>query len=388
MTTVKPSLELLRSLSDELVLNALTEQRQLTKSQLAGHTGVSKPTVAESVRRLQSAGVIVETGERTGGPGRSGTYYGISARVGVALAVAIAADGIVAEAVDVFGAVVARHAAAVARPARPRDVIAPLRRVCRGAAREAGVDVRLAVVSAADPVERASGRLVHLPDAPFLVGELSPVDVLAGVVDGPVSVDNDVNWAARAEQAAAPPGALHDAAYLHLGAGLGGAVISDGEVRRGHRGLAGEIMHVVTVGPGDRAYPLTEVFARLGLHRNDSPAIDLAAIENVLAGRTARDRATRRTVARAVAGICAAMTGLIDPEMIILGGEWGTHRALLPAVISEVATLRRSVPIRAATVQVEPSLHGARREARRRLQQAVVHYRTDLRSIAARAEND
>ena len=40
--------------------------------------------------------------------------------------------------------------------------------------------LRLAVVSAADPVDRATGRLVHLPDAPFLLGELSPADVLAG----------------------------------------------------------------------------------------------------------------------------------------------------------------------------------------------------------------
>jgi hypothetical protein len=29
---------------------------------------------------------------------------------------------------------------------------------------------RLAVVSAADPVDRATGRLVHLPDSPFLLG--------------------------------------------------------------------------------------------------------------------------------------------------------------------------------------------------------------------------
>ena len=54
----------------------------------------------------------------------------------------------------------------------------------------------LAVVSAADPVDRATGRLVHLPGAPFLLGELSPPDVLEGMVDGPVIVDNDVNWPA------------------------------------------------------------------------------------------------------------------------------------------------------------------------------------------------
>jgi predicted NBD/HSP70 family sugar kinase len=34
--------------------------------------------------------------------------------------------------------------------------------------------------------------------------------------------------------------------YLFLGEGLGCAVLTDGDVRRGHAGLAGEIAHVVT----------------------------------------------------------------------------------------------------------------------------------------------
>jgi hypothetical protein len=55
--------------------------------------------------------------------------------------------------------------------------------------------VRLAMVSAADPVDRASGWLVHLRDAPFLLGELFPAGLLAEAVRGPVVVDNDVSWA-------------------------------------------------------------------------------------------------------------------------------------------------------------------------------------------------
>jgi len=103
---------------------------------------------------------------------------------------------------------------------------------------------RLAVVSAADPVDRVSGRMVHLPDAPFLLGDLDPARILAPRVDGPVVVDNDVNWAARAERdhARAVGGsaaALDDFVYLFLGEGVGYAVVSDGQVRRGHSGLAG-----------------------------------------------------------------------------------------------------------------------------------------------------
>ena len=62
-------------------------------------------------------------------------------------------------------------------------------------------------------------------------------------------MDNDVNWAARAEPRRPAAGELDDFAYVHLGEGLGCAVVSDGEVRRGHHGLTGEIAHVLTTGP-------------------------------------------------------------------------------------------------------------------------------------------
>ena len=79
------------------------------------------------------------------------------------------------------------------------------------------------------------------------------------MVAGPVTLDNDVTWAARAERAAAAPDRLDDIAHLYLGEGLGCAVAADDELRRGHRGLAGEIAHVLARGPGGRAVPTLPV---------------------------------------------------------------------------------------------------------------------------------
>src|SRR4051795_2185410 len=238
MVPTKPTLELLRSLSDEHVLGALMTQRRATRAEIAAATGLSKPTVSESVRRLTESGAVVDTGERTTGRGRIGTYYALAPTTGRALVASIAPEGIIAEAVDIYGDVVARAQA----PAMPSPEVAG---TLDALAREiTDRPFRLAVVSAADPVDRATGRLVELPDAPFLLGALDPPAVLAELVDGPVTVDNDVNWAARAEHR------THDFVYLYLGEGVGAAVLSDGEVRRGHTGLAGEIAHMVTVGPG------------------------------------------------------------------------------------------------------------------------------------------
>ena len=86
-------------------------------------------------------------------------------------------------------------------------------------------------VSAADPVDQRTGRLVELPDSPFLTGELAPAEVLADLVEHPPTVDNDVNWAAVAEQRQGVATDLSEFGYCYLGAGLGLGLVSRGRVR-------------------------------------------------------------------------------------------------------------------------------------------------------------
>jgi predicted NBD/HSP70 family sugar kinase len=356
MAPTKPSLDLLRSLSDEHVLRALMEHRRATRAELALATGLSKPTVSESVRRLSEAGAVVDTGERTTGRGRIGTYYSLPTTTGHALVASIAPEGIVAEAIDVYGVIVGRAEAEVSRAPGPRGIARALTRV---AAEVVGArPARLAVVSAADPVDRDTGRLIELPDAPFLVGALDPPKVLAKLVSGPVTVDNDVNWAARAEVGRT------DFIYVYLGEGLGAAVVSDGEVRRGHRGLAGEISHVPTVGPDGTALPLIEVFAALGLRRPDSTAID---VEALLRAETAHD-----ALGAAVAGVLSAAVALSDPAVVLVGGPWGRDPRVLQAIQRAFAGAPRHVPVEAAAIDDEPALTGAREAALDQLRDAIV----------------
>jgi predicted NBD/HSP70 family sugar kinase len=372
----KPSLDLLRELSDEHVLRALMARDRMTRAELAAYTGISKPTVGESVRRLVAAGVVADTGERTTGRGRVGSYYALACEVGCALAVSVAPEGVVAEVVDARGRVLAQGDAAVSRPARPRQVASAVRLVGREVAGLAPSPVRLAMVSAADPVDRASGRLVHLPGAPFLVGELSPADLLAEVVHGPVVVDNDVNWAARAERDAAEKTgeSWTDVVYLYLGEGVGGAIISDGEVRRGGSGIAGEIAHVITAGPDGSAMRFLDVFGALGLRHPESTAIDLGALNAAIADARSGG-IVLGALARAVGGVVSGVVALCDPALVVLGGPWGGRPEVVDAVRAAAVGLRRPVEVRAALLTEHAPLAGARTAAVRALGDLIVDYR-------------
>lgn len=377
MEPPKPSLRLLRQLSDRHVLGVLFEEPALTRAQIAARSGLSKPTVGESVRRLTEAGVVHDTGERTGGRGRAGTILDLVPDLGVALAVSIAPDGVRAEAVDVHGRVVSGATKGLALPTTPDRLERVLPEVVARAAAAAPGAVRVAVVSAADPVDRASGALVHLPDAPFLVGDLSPVPLLAPLVEGEVVVDNDVNWAARAELAAAGPdddGSAGELAYLYLDRGLGCAVVADGAVLRGARGLAGEVAHLLTTGPDGRAGTFTDVVAALGLREPGSTAVDTAAVVRLVeaADGDAAAAATLDALATAVCGVLAALVALTDPAAVVLGGAWGSHPAFVERVARQVEAMPRRVALRPPAVREQPALAGARQEALRRLREHVV----------------
>ncbi|MCG7204443.1 ROK family transcriptional regulator [Streptomyces arenae] len=362
MAPPKPSLEMLRSLTDENVLRVLMAHPQLTRAEIAAHTGISKPTISDSVQRLTAAGLVADTGKRTAGRGGVGAYYALAPDTGAVLVAGITPHGVTVEAVDVQGNVLERVHRSLGRSDGPDRAASALAEAAAGIRTRAPVRLRTAVVSAADPVDRATGRLVQLPDAPFLVGELDPPSILASQVEGAVLVDNDVNWAARAERDHGCAAGVDDFVYLHLGQGLGCAVVNDGHVRRGHHGLAGEIAHLYTAGPDNTAMRFTEVFAALDLRHPNSTAIDVDALTARLAAADEQAERLCTVLARAVSGVLAAAVSLTDPRMIVIGGEWGTQAGITAAVAEHFGDSPRSVPVITATL-TSPDLDGARTKA-------------------------
>ena len=186
---------------------------------------------------------------------------------------------------------------------------------------------------------------MHLPDTPFLVGDLDPRAVLAELVDGPVLVDNDVNWAALAERSRRPATAMDDFVYLYLGEGLGCAVVSDGEVRRGHSGLSGEIAHLITTGARGRAMPFTEVFARTrGTPRRVNGDRRRRADRGRSYAAGAAGRKALDAIAVAVCGVLSAAVALTDPRSSSSVAAGVTHPAVIGAVSAAFARAPRHVP--------------------------------------------
>jgi predicted NBD/HSP70 family sugar kinase len=339
----RPSLSVVRELTDRHVIEQLLATAELTRAELAARTHISKPTISESIRRLAEARVVEESGHQMGRRGPAGTFYRLRAGVGVALAASAGPDGVVVETLDLRGGTIDRRHTPVTVPTTRAELEPVLRDATERVVAAAPGPVLAATLSIAGPVDRATGRLVQLPDSPFLVDDLDPVPLLRPALTLDPVVDNDVDWAALAEREVGSARGLDDFVYVFLGPGLGGAVVTGGRIAHGGRGLAGEIAHLLTVGARGRSVRLIEAFVELGLRRVDSLALDLDLVRAALDGRTPADRRTRDRILEALAAAIGSIAALLDPEAVLVGGPWSDHPELvdrLPRAVAATTIVR------------------------------------------------
>lgn len=168
----------------------------------------------------------------------------------------------------------------------------------------------------------------------------------------PVFVDNDANCAALAEAQLVPDPPAQHLVMLTLGTGVGGGLIVDGRIERGHTGLGAELGHVIvdgqtamaaSVGGLPRPGSLEWYCSGRGLERAATEAARLAG-EGALARKLDDDGRVsgREAVAAAQEGDATAVEvfarfarwlglgiasfiNIFEPERVVLGG--GLSRA-------------------------------------------------------------
>lgn len=95
-------------------------------------------------------------------------------------------------------------------------------------------------------IEFASGTILSSVNIPLEGVRLR--EELGRRLGVPVFVDNDANCAALAEAQLVPEPPARHLVMLTLGTGVGGGVVIDGRIERGHSGLGAELGHVIVHG--------------------------------------------------------------------------------------------------------------------------------------------
>lgn len=111
-------------------------------------------------------------------------------------------------------------------------------------------EVQAIGVAAAGFVDAARAAIVF---APNLAWRDEPMKAdLEARIDLPVVVENDANAAAWGEFRYGAGRDVHDMVLITVGTGLGGGIVMNGSLQRGHAGFAAELGHVRVVPEGHR----------------------------------------------------------------------------------------------------------------------------------------
>jgi predicted NBD/HSP70 family sugar kinase len=328
------SSRLLRAMNETAVLAHLFERGPLTRGDLRALTGLSKPTASEVLRRLEEAGLAIVVGHVSGGPGPNAAIYAVNPGVAFTAALSIRDVGesnqpsLAATVTDLVGEVRAKTQESIDfAEVDPVDaVVETVAELCRKARipRKRLLQVQIGVPGSPD-LQADTIRYVDVPglDRPGLITELRRR------LRTEVSVENDVNLAAIAERA---HGAATDAdafAVLWLGAeGAGFAVDQGGTLMRGAHGCAGEIGYMPVPASGIKARDFQDLVggaAVLQLARRSGVAGGTPQDVMTAAVRTESAAGARFLSAyaeRIAVGLVTVVT-LIDPPLIVLGGEVG-----------------------------------------------------------------
>jgi predicted NBD/HSP70 family sugar kinase len=312
MTDVAPGTpSWLREHNDRAALALLLEHGSLTRNRLGELSGLSKPTAAQMVARLERAGLIEPVGEVSGGRGPNAISYGVRADRLRGVAIDIRDRRIAATVVDALDR--DHPIVEFATDDHDRTPEGDVRAAIEAACAAADVDpetVALVWVGVQAAIS-ADGDALSFTDTLPGWPELGARRRIENALHLEVALDNDVNLAAIAERAVGAGQDVASFALLWLGDGLGLAVDLGGTLHRGAAGGAGEIGYL----PVPRAAE--------GLVAGAEDLTDLLggeAVAPLLANLD--DDALNALADRVVLGVVPVLA-VLDPELVVLGGPTG-----------------------------------------------------------------
>ncbi|MDO9408140.1 ROK family transcriptional regulator [Patulibacter sp.] len=320
--------------SSQRIVDALRSGAEVTRGELADRTGLSRATVSALVRDLERDGLVaLGTGEpAVGRTGRRPEVVRLTRRAGAVLGVDFGHEHVRVAVSDLAGNVLCARSARADVDRGMESALAVARRLSDLVAEEAGVDRSELLACGAGvpaPVDRATGRIGSTSLLPSWSGTTLTA-ALEQVLEMPVVVDNDANLGALGEQAAGAARGVDDAIYVKVSSGVGAGLISGGRLLRGSTGIAGEIGHVAVVpngvpcrcgGRGCLETIASAPAVRRQLLQTTGHALPGDDLLRALSDGDPRVTRLLADAGRSIGRVLAAACHLLDPAVIVLGGD-------------------------------------------------------------------
>ena len=332
------------------ILKLLRESGSCSRADLVRASGLSAPTVTNVVKDLLSADLVEPLGEGQSSGGRPPDMIRFKAERGCLLSAEITARSISFLLTDLNGSELDRQEVSLARRKSTPEAICAvigdqLKDLLRKHKKTRERLLALVVgVPAITNVDEGNVLSISNMEGWRSVPLRAMLSKIAGCV---VLVENDTNLAAQGEHYCGAAQSVKDFVFINIGANVGAGIFLGGRIHHGSQWSAGEIAYL-RLPSTSRRQPTIHEFGELesvvtgpgivkswreacakAAQRADIDAVeilDLAQIGDPCAAKIIRQRS------EIVADIIVNLSLILNPGLIVLGGEIGSHAALIDFV--------------------------------------------------------
>jgi predicted NBD/HSP70 family sugar kinase len=351
------------------ILTHLRATRREPVSAIAKETGLSRQAVSRSLAMLESMGLVEISAPEKAATGRPPQLVRFRAEAGHLLCVDLNPGTARIVVADLAGEFVTDQ---TVRLRRAGGFAGSLRKAVAEVLGDVGITapdgIWHATASAPGIVDPVTGRVGLSPSMPEMLGDVIEAAIRAAGIVAPVHVDNDVKLATEGERWRGTPHAENSLVFVDWGERIGAGIVLRGELYRGSSNDAGDLGYLDLLapdahpgdgdlGPFERWVGTRELvrlagrpFGEVVVAARDGDAVVLAAV---------REIATR--FAKGVTAIRA----LLDPEVIVIGGEMAELGAvLIDAVVDALAGEELNQPrLELSTLGADAIVYGAVRHS-------------------------
>lgn len=376
MSEILPRSQLKGVSNRRLALQIIHEEGPISRAEIARRLHLSRPTASRIVDALEQAGLITAAGKSQPTGGRLGELYSLRDDAGFVLGLELGTREARVAIANLNGEIVSRTARSLLLETR-QSVLPQLGTLVTDAIKHFS-EVAASILSLGVAVPG----VVHTKPVP---GYVDAAKVFRGLNDRPlqneletlfqvpVAMDNDVNLAAIGECQFGCAQGCRNVVYLFVGRGIGAGLVLDGNLFSGSSQAAGEVGNMIFgrsdlyQKPGPRGYleSLVSIDNLVDAARaSGKPAASFEAFcEQAFSGEE-RANAAIQTMNEYLAVAIINLVAVVDPEMVVLGGDLAELPHAEELFVRPIAHLIRyhmsdTPQLRLSQLQGDAALYGA-----------------------------
>jgi glucokinase len=357
----------LRHTNAHSILKLLRDFGSCSRADLVRASGLSAPTVTNVVRDLLRKGLIEALGEGESSGGRPPDMIRFHAERGCLLAVQISSINLGFLLTDLNGIELEhRKLLLIDCSTTPAAVCGYIEKELKLLLRQQKKtrDQLLAVVVGVPAITNVDeGTLLAIST---LDGWNSvPLGaMLSKAIHCAVILENDINLAAQGEQFCGAAQSEKDFVLIDIGENVGAGIFLDGRIHHGSQWSAGEIGYLRLPGTS-RRQPTVHEFGELEMvvtsrgilkswyeanrkhgkdRKHEADEVNATAILDLAHAGDARATKIVHKIAEIVADIIVDLSLILNPNLMLLGGEVGGHPALIEFVRQQLQGSEFAVP--------------------------------------------